>query len=81
LDRGCVMSTYITKLYDRLDRICYDRYGSTSNKIVEWVFEQNPGVELHGILLPLGITINLPDASRKLTQPKVLKQIFLWDVD
>ena len=72
------MSTYITKMFDRLDRIVYDRYGSTDNQIVEWVFEQNPGVELHGILLPLGITINLPDAPKKLKAPPVLPQIFLW---
>jgi phage tail protein X len=73
------MSTYITKLYDRLDRICYARYGSTSNQIVEWVIEKNPGVELYGIVLPLGITIDLPGPPKKLTAPPVLKQIFLWN--
>jgi phage tail protein X len=72
------MSTYITKLYDRLDRICYARYGNTTNEIVEWVIEQNPGIELYGILLPLGITINLPDAPKTLAAPPVLKQVFLW---
>ena len=72
------MSTYITKLFDRLDRICFARYGNSSNGIVEWVIEQNPGVELYGIVLPLGITINLPDAPKKLDAPPVLKQIFLW---
>ncbi|MEY9138485.1 phage tail protein X [Bradyrhizobium diazoefficiens] len=72
------MTTYITKMFDRLDRICYDRYGSTSNQIVEWVMDQNPGIEMYAIVLPLGITINLPDAPRKLTPPPVLKQIFLW---
>lgn len=72
------MSTYVTKMFDRLDRICYDRYGSTSNQIVEWVMDQNPGIEMYAIVLPLGITINLPDAPRKLTPPPVLKQIFLW---
>jgi phage tail protein X len=72
------MSTYITKLHDRMDRICYARYGSTANQIVEWVIEQNSGVELYGIVLPLGITINLPDAPRELTQPPVIPQIFLW---
>jgi phage tail protein X len=51
------MSTYVTKLFDRLDRICYSRYGNSSNQIVEWVIEQNPGIELYGIVLPLGITI------------------------
>jgi phage tail protein X len=73
------MSTYITKSYDRLDKICYARYGSTANKIVEWVIEQNPGVEMYGILLPIGIAINLPDAPRRLTPPPVLKQVFLWN--
>lgn len=72
------MSTYVTKLYDRLDRICYSRYGNSSNHIVEWVIEQNPGIELYGIVLPLGITINLPDAPKKLDAPPVLKQVFLW---
>ncbi|SDK39763.1 tail protein X [Bradyrhizobium ottawaense] len=72
------MSTYITKLYDRLDVICYARYGSTANQIVEWVIEQNPGVELYGIVLPLGISIELPEPPRQLTQPPVIQQVFLW---
>ncbi|WP_316207378.1 tail protein X [Bradyrhizobium sp. SZCCHNR3118] len=73
------MSTYVTKMFDRLDRICNERYGATSNRIVEWVIEQNPGIELYAIVLPMGITINLPDAPRALDTPPVLKQIFLWN--
>jgi len=72
------MSTYITKMFDRLDRICYDRYGSNNNQITEWAIDQNPGLELYGILLPLGITINLPDPPRAITAAPVLKQFFLW---
>lgn len=72
------MSTYITKIFDRLDRICYDRYGSTSNKIVEWVVEQNPGIEEQPIILAAGLTINLPEPPRELTAPPVIQQIFLW---
>lgn len=72
------MSTYITKSNDVLDRICYDRYGTTSNKIVEWIFEQNPGIEGYGIILPMGIVINLPEPPKELTKPPVVKQIFLW---
>jgi phage tail protein X len=72
------MSTYITKLYDRLDRICYTRYGSTSNQIVEWILEKNPGVEEYGIILPMGLTIDLPDPPKQLTAPRVLPQVFLW---
>lgn len=74
------MSTYITKMFDRLDKICYDRYGNTTNQIVEWVIEQNPGIELSGILLlPLGTKINLPEQPRRISAAPVVKQIFLWD--
>jgi phage tail protein X len=72
------MTTYITKMFDRLDRICYDRYGTTNNQIVEWVIDQNPGIEMCGIVLPTGITVNLPDAPLQMSGPKVLPQIFLW---
>ncbi|MHC2552313.1 tail protein X [Bradyrhizobium elkanii] len=71
--------TYVTKMFDRLDRICFERYGSTSNQIVEWVIEQNPGIEECGMVLPLGRTINLPEAPKALTAPPVLKKIFLWE--
>jgi phage tail protein X len=72
-------TTYITKMFDRVDRICYARYGATSDQIVEWVFSHNPGLELYGIVLPLGISINLPEAPKAVTAPPVIKQIFLWD--
>jgi phage tail protein X len=65
-------------MFDRLDRICYDRYGSNNNQITEWAIDQNPGLELYGILLPLGITINLPDPPRTIIAAPVLKQFFLW---
>jgi phage tail protein X len=65
-------------MFDRLDRIVYARYGSTSNQIVEWVFEQNPGLELYDIVLPSAITINLPDAPKALSAVPVLPTIFLW---
>ncbi len=71
--------TYITKMYDRIDRVCFERYGNSSDKIVEWVIDKNPGLELHGIILPLGITINLPEPPAAVKAPPVLKQIFLWD--
>ncbi|GAB9153255.1 tail protein X [Bradyrhizobium diazoefficiens] len=71
--------TYITKMFDRLDRICFERYGSTSNQIVEWVIEQNPGIEERGMVLPLGLKIDLPEAPKALTAPPVLKKVFLWE--
>lgn len=73
------MTTYITKLYDRLDRICYEYYGNTDNKIVEYVLSKNPGLEKEAILLTPGITINLPDPPAKVAGPQTIKQIFLWN--
>lgn len=71
--------TYITKMYDRIDKICFDRYGNSSDRVVEWVIDKNPGVERHPILLPAGILIQLPEPPAAVKAPPVLKQIFLWD--
>jgi phage tail protein X len=72
------MTTYITKLYDRLDKICYKFYGDSDNRIVETVLDQNPGLEEHGILLPLGLKIELPRRPVKNLTP-IIRQVFLWD--
>jgi phage tail protein X len=71
--------TYRTKMHDRIDRICYDRYGNTTNRIVEWVLSQNPGIEQHAIVLPPGIIVILPEPPIAVTQAPMIKQIFLWD--
>jgi len=73
------MATYITKMFDRLDKIVNRRYGDTKDRIVEYVLEQNPGLELHGYLLPEGITVNLPDRPKSTTSGiPVITQIRLW---
>lgn len=74
------MATYITKVFDRLDKIVYARYGDTKNGIVEYVLDQNPGLELYGILLPPGITIQLPDRPKTIKSDAipVIEQIRLW---
>ena len=56
------MTTYTTKMFDRLDRICFDHYGSTARRHVETVLDANPGLERQPILLPVGLTLALPDA-------------------
>jgi phage tail protein X len=72
-------STYVTKMYDRFDRICYDHYGDTDNKIVAIVMQANPDVvDQHGIILPPGITINLPDRAAIKNDVKVIQMIQLW---
>lgn len=73
------MATYITKMYDRLDKIVNKRYGDTKDRIVEYVLEQNPGLELYGLVLPEGITVNLPDRPKsKKSGIPVVTQIRLW---
>lgn len=71
-------STYITKQNDRMDRICYNFYGDDDNEIVETVIAANPGVEVYGILLPLGISITLPDRPQTSTSPPIIKIHTLW---
>jgi len=72
------MAKYITKMFDRIDRICDARYGSADNGVVEKILQLNPGLEDHGILLPAGITIDLPEIPTK-SSVQVIKQIYLWD--
>lgn len=72
------MAKYITKMFDRLDRICDARYGTANNTVVEKILQLNPGLEVHDILLPAGIIIDLPELPKKTSAP-VIKQIYLWD--
>lgn len=72
------MATYITKMFDRLDRICYDYYGSTNNREVEIVLDANPGLEAHEFLLPMGIEIYLPDRPTIPDPTPVIRTVQLW---
>lgn len=45
---------------DRIDLICWKRYGSLDGRIVERVLEANPGLSLH-TELSAGVPVNLPD--------------------
>lgn len=70
---------YITKLYDRIDRIAFDYYGSTDNGEVEdLVLPANPGLEKYGILLPPGIKVVLPEKPKATSKP-VIRMITLFD--
>lgn len=73
------MAKYITKMFDRLDRICYIYYGSTDNKIVEYVLKKNPGLASHPILLPMGMEIELPDSPPVPDSPRKFDTIRLWE--
>jgi len=70
---------HVTRMFDRLDKIAEERYGTADRKTVMFVIEQNPGIELHPILLPPGLTIQLPDIPQEKTGPQLVRQIFLWE--
>jgi len=70
---------HITKMYDRLDKIAEAYYGSTENGEVEdLILPANPGLEKHGILLPPGIEVILPEKPKAESKP-VIRMITLFD--
>jgi phage tail protein X len=73
------VARYTTVMFDRLDKIVNERYGDTDNRIVEYVLDYNPGLEQHGLLLPMGLTVLLPDRPEetKETTP-VIDLLRLW---
>ena len=73
------MATYVTKLYDRIDKICDKYYGTANNGTVEFVLNANPGLERHGFLLPPGITVDLPDRPKVQNQVPTIKLVKLWN--
>lgn len=54
------MSKFRTNDGDRIDLICWKRYGSLDGRIVEKVLEANKGLSADEIL-PSGIEIILPE--------------------
>jgi len=54
------MPSYSTKDGDVLDDICYRYYGASS-EYTEAVLAANPILLKHDLILPSGITIELPD--------------------
>jgi phage tail protein X len=73
------MNKYITKMYDRIDKICERAYGKTEDGVVEFVMKSNPDLLHHGIVLPMGLTVYLPNLPEKQKGTKQIRQIYLWD--
>ena len=66
------MITYITKQGDMLDAICYKYYQRTD--CLEDVLAYNRDLAQHGIILPSGISIQLPPLDKQTKK----KKISLW---
>jgi phage tail protein X len=60
---------------DTVDAMCHRHYGRTSGA-VETVLEANPGLADHGVILPHGLAVEMPDLPQALSTPS---QVNLWD--
>lgn len=63
---------------DTIDLLCWRHLGTTAG-MTEQVFELNPGLSLHGPILPMGTVVTLPalPSSHSIATERPLIQ--LWD--
>lgn len=64
----------ITQQGDTVDALCWRYYGRTDGT-VETVLEANNGLADHGPVLPVGLTVEMPDIST-VQATKPLIQLF-----
>lgn len=69
------MNTYLTSQGDMLDEICWRYYGQQSGAI-EAVLEANPGLSDLGEVLPVNVSIILPDLVEAEADEQPIR---LWD--
>lgn len=67
--------TIIAIQNDTIDYICWREYGRSSG-VVEMVLEANPNIIEHGVLIPMGTEVILPDIE---TPQQTKQSIQLWD--
>lgn len=69
----------ITGYADRIDQIAVRRYGTSAGTVVH-ILDSNPGLEKHGIVLPPGLKILLPDLPVSSTTTTTVRTgVGLWD--
>lgn len=74
--RGADMSkTIIAIQNDTIDTICWREYGRSAG-VVEMVLEANPSIIDHGVFIPMGTEVILPDIE---TPQQTKQTIQLWD--
>lgn len=64
-----------TQQNDTVDALCWRHYGRTAG-VVEAVLEANPGLAIHGTVLPAGLLVNLPELQAAAPDRQVVS---LWD--
>jgi phage tail protein X len=68
---------YLTKQGDVLDAIAFGQYGACTEDTLNAVLAANYGLATYGPILPMGLTITLPDQAP--TTPPVSTGVSLWD--
>lgn len=63
---------------DTLDALCHRHLGLTA-EVVEKAFALNYGISLHGPVLHMGLTVDLPDAPSSAAGTAVRPLVQLWD--
>ena len=56
------MATYVTRVFDTIDGICFQFYGSSTG-YTEIVLDRNPDLALEPEFLPAGLTLTLPEPA------------------
>ena len=56
------MRRYVSAQGDRIDQVCQAYYGYQLGA-VETVLTANPGMAAYGAILPLGVTLHLPELA------------------
>lgn len=67
--------TVRTQQHDTVDALCWRHYGRTAG-VTEVVFNTNPGLADYGPVLPLGLTVQMPEAQTAAPQRQ---RVNLWD--
>lgn len=62
---------------DTIDALCHRHLGRTVG-VVEQVFELNYGISLHGLVLPTGTVVELPDLTTPTNRAEMRPLVQLW---
>ena len=68
------MATYVTRVFDTIDGICFAFYGSSTG-YTEIVLNENPDLALQPEFLPAGLEITLPEPATVAPQRSAIQ---LW---
>lgn len=71
------MTATVAQFDMTLDLLVYSVFGRQDDRLVERTLALNPGLAAHGVILPVGTVVTLPD--REAPRPAKRDSIKLWD--